>query len=76
MTQTQPRKQNKQVTARVAGGCMGEEPSSVLSSPGVAGAGEGSILKNVVGELGKAHIAEKCQQIPHLEPQSPIRARS
>ena len=55
---------------------MGEEPSSVLGSPGVAGAGEGDILKNVVGGLGKAHIAEKCQQIPHLEPQSPIRSQS
>lgn len=70
MTQTQSAKQNKQATGEVAGGFMGEEPSLVQSGPGVARAGEGNILHNIIGGLGKPHkaVTEKCQQIPHLEP--------
>lgn len=51
---------------------MGEEPRSFQSCPSVAGAGEGNVLQNITGGLGKAHITELGQQIPHLEPQPPF----
>lgn len=62
-TQTQPRKQNKQVTGGVAGGYMGEELSPVQSGPGVVVAGEGDILQNVIGGLEKAHVTRNASNI-------------
>lgn len=53
MTQPQSAEQNKLATGRAAGGFMGEEPSLIQSSPGVAGAGESDILYSVIGGLGK-----------------------
>lgn len=40
-----------------AGGSAGKKPGHVQSRSGVIGAGEGSMLENGIGGLGKVHRA-------------------